>query len=85
VRAKAVNYTDIWDYINPNREGIAITLPPKLTKVNIWRYITITNDMNQDNTMELIERASMTLERQVMYQMAQKFYKDALADHKSYI
>ena len=35
--------------------------------------------------MELIERASMTPERQVMYQMAQKFYKDALADHESFI
>jgi hypothetical protein len=67
VRAKAVNYTNIWDYINPDREGTAITLPPKLAKVNIRRYITIPNDVNQENTMELIKRASMTQERQVMY------------------
>jgi hypothetical protein len=32
--------------------------------------------------MELIEKASMTTEKQVMYQMAQKFYKDALVDHE---
>jgi hypothetical protein len=85
VRAKAVNYTDVWDYIDPDREGTAITPPPKPAKVNIRRYITIPSDVNQDNTMELIERASMTPERQVMYQMAQKFYKDALAVHESFI
>ena len=85
VRGKAVNYTDVWDYIDPDREDTAITPPQKPAKVNIRRYITISDDVNQDNTMELIERASMTPERQVMYQMAQKFYKDALADHESFI
>jgi hypothetical protein len=80
-----VNYTNIWDYIDPDREGTAITPPPKLIKVNIWRYITIPNDVNQDDTIELIKRANMTPERQAIYQMAQKFYKDALTDHKSYI
>jgi hypothetical protein len=35
--------------------------------------------------MELIEKASMTTEKQAMYQIAQKFYKDTLTDHKSFI
>jgi hypothetical protein len=60
VKAKAVNYTNVWDYVDPDREGTVITLPPKLAKVNIQRYITIPNDVNQENTMELIKRASMT-------------------------
>ena len=85
VQAKAVNYTDVWDYIDPDREGTAITPPPKPAKVNIQRYITIPDGVDQENIMELIERASMTPEKQVMYQMAQKFYKDALADHESFI
>jgi hypothetical protein len=34
--------------------------------------------------MELIERASMTPERQVMYQMAQQFYEKTLANHESF-
>ena len=46
VKAKAVNYTNVWDYIDPDREGTAITPPPKPAKVNIRRYITIPNDVN---------------------------------------
>ena len=85
MQAKVVNYTNVWDYIDPDREGTAITPLPKLAKVNIWRYIIIPDGVDQENIMELIERASMTPEKQVMYQMAQKFYKDTLADHKLFI
>ena len=67
VQAKAVNYTDVWDYIDPDREGTAITPPPKPAKVNIRRYITIPDNINQGNTTELIKKASIIPERQVMY------------------
>jgi hypothetical protein len=46
VKAKAVNYTGIWDYVDPDREGQAITPPLKPAKVNIQRYITIPDDID---------------------------------------
>ena len=85
MQAKAVNYTDVWDYIDPDGEGTAITPPPKPAKVNIRRYITIPDDVNQDNTIELIKKASITPERQVMYQMVQRFYKNTLMDYELFI
>ena len=41
--------------------------------------------MNQDNTIELIKKASITPERQVMYQMVQRFYKNTLMDYELFI
>jgi hypothetical protein len=37
VKAKAVNYTNIWDYIDPDRKGIVIILSPEAGKGRIFK------------------------------------------------
>jgi hypothetical protein len=44
--SKAVNYTNVWDYVDPDREGQAITPLLKPAKVNIQRYITISDNVD---------------------------------------
>jgi hypothetical protein len=98
VEVKASGYGEVWEYIDPDREGTVVQPLKKPSKATYWDYVptpaisaeSIANTMTtgisessaESQPTRILPETTMSLDQQFLYEIAHNEYKDALTEYQ---